>query len=66
MSKNEPLSVFMRMQLAFMRAWPAFMHTWAYSCIRVSILKSMRTRFPTYIRTPSACIRKHGATCVFL
>ena len=53
-------------QLAFMRAWPAFMRTWTCSCIHVSILESMHTQFPTCIRALGACILRHGATCTFL
>ena len=53
-------------QLAFMRAWPAFMRTWTCSCVRVSVLESIRTQFPTCIRTPGACIRRHGVACTFL
>ena len=53
-------------QLAFMHAWPAFMRTRTCSCVRVSVLESIRTQFPTCISAPGACIRRYGVACTFL
>lgn len=39
MSKNDPLSIFMCIWLAFMCVRPGFMHTWICSCVHVSVLE---------------------------
>ena len=55
-----------RMQLVFMHMRRAFMCTWTYLCVHISVLKSICTWFPTYIRPPHAYVCRHEAACAFL
>ena len=53
----------LRMRIVFMRTQPIITHTWACSCVRMSILEFLRMWFPTCVRIPSACVCKHGPAC---